>query len=52
LISGLIDRNVALISCDDLHLPIGLMLPLDGNHVQTERFRIQIAATELMLKNL
>jgi len=52
LMADLIDRNVALISCDSKHLPSGLMLPLDGNHVQTERFRIQIAASEPLLKNL
>ena len=52
LIADLIDRNVAMISCDSHHLPSGLMLPLDGNHVQTERFRVQIAASEPLLKNL
>lgn len=52
LMAELIERNVALISCDGQHLPTGLMLPLDGNHVQTERFRIQIAASEPLLKNL
>jgi len=52
LMADLIERNVALISCDGSHLPTGLMLPLDGNHVQTERFRIQIAASEPLLKNL
>ena len=52
LMADLIDRNVAMISCDSHHLPSGLMLPLDGNHVQTERFRIQIAASEPLLKNL
>jgi len=52
LMADLTERNVALISCDSKHLPSGLMLPLDGNHVQTERFRIQIDATEPLLKNL
>ncbi len=52
LMADLIERNVAMISCDSKHLPTGLMLPLDGNHVQTERFRIQIAASEPLLKNL
>ena len=52
LLSDLLDRNVALISCDSSHLPSGLMLPLDGHHIQTERFRIQIAASEPLLKNL
>ncbi len=45
LISDFADRNVALISCDSRHMPSGLMLPLDGNHVQAERFRIQKEAT-------
>ena len=52
LIADLTDRNVALISCDQKHLPSGLMLPLDGNHVQTERFRKQIDASEPLMKNL
>jgi CRISPR-associated protein Cas1 len=50
--ADLTGRNVALISCDSKHLPSGLMLPLDGNQVQTERFRNQIGATEPLLKNL
>lgn len=52
LVSDLIDHNVALISCDSKHLPSGLMLPLNGNHVQTERFRLQINASEPLLKSL
>ncbi|WP_423129792.1 type II CRISPR-associated endonuclease Cas1 [Gaoshiqia sp. Z1-71] len=52
LIADLTDRNVALISCDSRHMPSGLMLPLDGNHVQTERFRNQIDASEPLIKNL
>jgi CRISPR-associated protein Cas1 len=52
LMADLIERNVALISCDSHHLPSGLMLPLDGNHVQTERFQKQIKASEPLLKNL
>lgn len=52
LLSDLLDRNVALVSCDSSHLPSGLMLPLDGHHIQTERFRTQLAASEPLLKNL
>ena len=52
LMADLVDRNVALISCDSRHLPSGLMLPLDGNHVQAERFRKQIDASEPLTKNL
>jgi CRISPR-associated protein Cas1 len=28
------------------HLPLGMMLPLDAHHVQTERHRAQVAVTE------
>ena len=52
LLADLVDRNVAFISCDSRHLPSGLMLPLAGNTVQTERFKLQIEATEPLLKNL
>jgi len=52
LMASLLDRNVAMISCDEKHLPVGLMLPLDGNSIQTERFRWQIEASEPLKKNL
>jgi len=52
LLAALIERNTAIICCDSKHLPSGLMLPLDGNSIQTERFREQIEATEPLKKNL
>jgi CRISP-associated protein Cas1 len=52
LMAEMIERNVALISCDQKHMPSGLMLPLDGNHVQSERFKTQIDASEPLNKNL
>jgi len=52
LMAALIERNVALISCDEKHLPVGLMLPLDGNTIQSERFTVQIEASEPLKKNL
>lgn len=52
LLSALIDANVAVISCNDKHHPVGLFLPLAANSLQTERFRIQIAASEPLKKNL
>jgi CRISPR-associated protein Cas1 len=52
LMAALLERNVALISCDEKHLPVGLMLPLDGHTIQTERFRTQIDASEPLKKNL
>ena len=52
LMASLLERNVAIISCDEKHLPVGLMLPLDGNTIQTERFTYQIEASEPLKKNL
>ncbi|MCD4747602.1 MAG: type II CRISPR-associated endonuclease Cas1, partial [Bacteroidales bacterium] len=52
LISKLLHNNVALITCDEKHLPQGLMLNLDGNHIQQEKFTTQISATEPLKKNL
>ena len=52
LIEALLSNNVALITCDNAHMPVGLMLPLDGNHIQSERFRSQITATLPLKKQL
>ncbi len=48
----LLDNNAAIITCDSKHLPVGLLLPLSGNSVQTERFRAQIEASEPLKKQL
>lgn len=47
---ALLENNVALITCDNNHLPVGLMLPLCGNTTQNERFTKQIEAS-VPLKN-
>jgi len=52
LINKLLSNNVALISCDKRHMPQGLMLNLDGHHIQQEKFNEQIKASEPLKKNL
>jgi len=52
LISKLLDNNTALITCDSKHMPQGLMLNLDGNHIQQERFNYQIQASQPLKKQL
>lgn len=52
LMAELLDNDVAIITCDERHLPTGLMLPLDCNHIQTERFRKQIEASEPLKKQM
>jgi CRISPR-associated protein Cas1 len=52
LINALLGNNVALITCDDRHMPSGLLLPLEGNTIQSERFNHQINASEPLRKQL
>lgn len=52
LINALLENNVALISCDSRHMPSGLLLPLEGNTTQSERFNHQISASEPLRKQL
>ncbi|MCF6366145.1 MAG: type II CRISPR-associated endonuclease Cas1 [Bacteroidales bacterium] len=52
LISKLLHNNVALITCDEKHMPQGLMLNLDGNTVQQERYKYQTEASLPLKKNL
>jgi CRISP-associated protein Cas1 len=52
LIGALLDNNTAVITCDDTRLPSGMLLPLAGNTLQTERFRAQIDASQPLKKNL
>ena len=52
LMAALIENNVAIVTCDDQHMPVGLNLPLDGHNLQTERFREQLSASEPLRKQL
>lgn len=52
VIKRLLENKVALISCDELHLPSGLMLPLEGNYIQSEKYKHQIDASIPLKKNL
>lgn len=52
LIGALLANNVAIVTSDDKHLPVGLMLPLDGHNLQSERFREQIEASEPLKKQM
>lgn len=51
-IAALLDNNVAVVTCNDSHHPTGLMLPIDGHDVQSERFRYQIDASQPLKKQL
>jgi CRISPR-associated protein Cas1 len=45
-------NNVAVITCDEHHLPFGLMLPLYGHSEYSERIKYQLAASEPLKKQL
>lgn len=42
LIKELIERNIAVIFCDEKHLPIGELSPLYGNYESSKKLREQI----------
>lgn len=50
--SRLMQHGVSIIYCDEKHMPVGLMLPLEGHTQQTERMRTQLEASLPMKKNL
>ena len=52
LLSALLNNNCAVITCDEKHLPVGLLLPLTGHTVQNERFRHQLNASLPLRKQL
>ena len=52
LLEALLENNSAVITCDNRSMPVGLMLPLCGNSVQSERFRDQIDASLPLKKQL
>ena len=45
-------NNAAVITCDETHHPTGLLMPLDGHSLQSERFTAQINASQPLKKQL
>lgn len=52
LIAKLLEKNVALITCDATHHPTGLMLNLDGHSLQSQKFKAQLEASMPLKKQL
>lgn len=52
LLDKLASNNVAVVTCNETHHPSGMLLPLEGNTIQSERFRAQIEASEPLKKQL
>lgn len=51
-LDALLQNNCAVVTCDKKHMPAGLLLPLEGHTVQSERFRWQIEASLPLKKQL
>jgi len=52
LMAKLLANNVALITCDNTHHPVGLFLNLEGNTLQSQKFKAQIDASVPLKKQL
>lgn len=52
VLEALLENNVGVITCDSRSMPVGLMLPLNGNTLQSERFNEQISASVPLKKQL
>jgi CRISPR-associated protein Cas1 len=52
LLDKLVANNAAVIICNETHHPSGMLLPLESNTIQSERFRAQIEATKPLKKQL
>ncbi len=50
--TALLERGAAIVLCNGAHHPAGMLLPLETNTIQTERFRQQIHVKEPVKKRL
>jgi CRISP-associated protein Cas1 len=50
--AALLENNVAIITCNHTHHPIGLMLPLEGHNLQSKNYRFQVNASLPLKKQL
>ncbi len=52
VLAKLLENNCAVITCNDTHHPTGMLLNLDGNTLQSQRFQAQIEVTVPLKKQL
>ncbi len=45
-------NNTVVVSCDDKRMPHSIFLPLVGHSLQSERYRVQLAASKPLLNNM
>lgn len=52
LLASLMSHKVAVVTCDAQYMPCGLLLPLEGHSVHTERMHIQLKSSKPLNKQL
>lgn len=52
LLSKLLANNTAVVTCDDTHHPAGMLLTLEGNSLQSQKFQSQVDASLPLKKQL
>lgn len=52
LLAALLDNSCAVVTCNNKRMPTGLLMPLEGNTLQNERFRKQIESSLPLRKQL
>jgi len=52
LLVALADRGIPFVLCGKNHLPAGMLLPVDGHHLQSHRFEAQIGCALPVKKQL
>lgn len=52
LLNALLENNAAIVTCNERHMPSGLLLPLEGNTLQRERYGSQINSSLPLKKQL
>ncbi|WP_447642017.1 MULTISPECIES: type II CRISPR-associated endonuclease Cas1 [Chitinophagaceae] len=52
VLERLLSNNVAFVTCDETHHPIGMMLNLNGHSLQSQRFQCQVDASVPLKKQL
>jgi len=52
VLTTLLDQGAAVVICNGQHHPAGMLMPLEGNCVQTERYRCQLEVKEPVKKRL
>ena len=52
VLSGIATRGGTFVVCDEKHMPVGMILPLESHHLQTERFARQAEVSQPTRKRL